>query len=80
MFKIWGAKNRRTNLHKHLGPPFQIRGGTGSLSRFHCYYQNIQVLLCSEKEDQDACVGFSKLNIILHPLDKFSIWAHKPKI
>ena len=32
MFKIWGAKNRRTNLHKHLGPPFQIRGGPGSFS------------------------------------------------
>ena len=32
MFKIWGAKNRRTNLHKHPGPPFQIRGGPGSFS------------------------------------------------
>jgi hypothetical protein len=30
MFKILGAKNRRKNLHKHPGPPFQIRGGPGS--------------------------------------------------
>ena len=27
-----GAKNRRKNLHKHPGPPFQIRGGPGSFS------------------------------------------------
>ena len=27
MFKILGAKNCRKNLHKHPGPPFQIRGG-----------------------------------------------------
>ena len=32
MFKILGAKNRRKNLHKHPGPPFQIRGGPGSFS------------------------------------------------
>ena len=32
MFEIWGAKNCRTNLHKHPGPPFQIRGGPGSFS------------------------------------------------
>ena len=31
-FKILGAKNRRKNLHKHPGPPFQIRGGPGSFS------------------------------------------------
>ena len=32
MFKILGAKNRRKNLHKHPGPPFQIRGGPGCFS------------------------------------------------
>ena len=32
MFKILGAKNRRKNLHKDPGPPFQIRGGPGSFS------------------------------------------------
>ena len=32
MFKILGAKNYRKNLHKHPGPPFQIRGGPGSFS------------------------------------------------
>jgi hypothetical protein len=32
MFKILGAKNRQKNLHKHPGPPFQIRGGPGSFS------------------------------------------------
>ena len=32
MFKILGAKNRRKNLHKYPGPPFQIRGGPGSFS------------------------------------------------
>ena len=32
MFQILGAKNRRKNLHKHPGPPFQIRGGPGSFS------------------------------------------------
>ena len=32
MFKILGAKNRRKNLHKYSGPPFQIRGGPGSFS------------------------------------------------
>ena len=26
------AKNRRKNLHKHPGPPFQIRPGQGYLS------------------------------------------------
>ena len=32
MFKILGAKNRRKYLHKHPGPPFQIRGGPGCFS------------------------------------------------
>ena len=32
MFKILGAKNRRKNLHKHPGPPFQIKGGPISFS------------------------------------------------
>ena len=32
MFKILGAKNRRKNLHKHPGPPIQIREGPGSFS------------------------------------------------
>ena len=32
MFKLLGAKNRQKNLHKHPGPPFQIRGGPGSFS------------------------------------------------
>ena len=32
MFKILGAKNRWKNLHKHPGPPSQIRGGPGSFS------------------------------------------------
>ena len=32
MFKILGAKNRRKNLHKHPGPPSQIRGGPGFFS------------------------------------------------
>ena len=32
MFKILGAKNCRKNLHKHSGPPFQIREGPGSFS------------------------------------------------
>ena len=32
MFKFLGAKNCRKNLHKHPGPPFQIRGGPGSFS------------------------------------------------
>ena len=32
MFKILGAKNRQKNLHKHPGPPFQIREGPGSFS------------------------------------------------
>ena len=27
-----GAKNRRKNLHKHPGPPFEIRGRPGSFS------------------------------------------------
>ena len=27
------AKNRRKNLHKHPGPPFQIRPGPGYFSR-----------------------------------------------
>ena len=31
-FKILGAKNHRKYLHKHSGPPFQIRGGPGSFS------------------------------------------------
>ena len=35
MFKILGAKNRRKNLHKYPGPPFQIRGGPGSFSNAH---------------------------------------------
>ena len=35
MFKILGAKNRRKNLHKHTGPPFQIRPGPGFFSK--CY-------------------------------------------
>ena len=38
MFKIWGAKNRRTNLHKHPGPPIQIRGGPGSFSNASIYH------------------------------------------
>ena len=29
---ILGAKNHRKYLHKHPGPPFQIRGGPGSFS------------------------------------------------
>ena len=32
MFKILGAKNCRKNLHKHPGPPLQIREGPGSFS------------------------------------------------
>ena len=32
MFKILGAKNRRKKLHKHPGPPFQIRPGPGCFS------------------------------------------------
>ena len=32
MFKILGAENRQKNLHKHPGPPFQIRRGPGSFS------------------------------------------------
>jgi hypothetical protein len=32
MFKILVAKNRRKNLQKHPGPPFQIREGPGSFS------------------------------------------------
>ena len=32
MLKILGAKNCRKNLHKHPGPPFQIRRGPGSFS------------------------------------------------
>ena len=28
-----GAKNRRKNLQKHPGPPFQIKGGPGSFSK-----------------------------------------------
>ena len=35
MFKILGAKNRRKNLHKHPGPPFQIRGGPVPCLIFH---------------------------------------------
>ena len=32
MLQILGAKNCRKNLHKHPGPPFQIRGGPGSFN------------------------------------------------
>ena len=52
---VWTLKN----IHKHLGPPFQIRGGPGSFSRFHCYYLNIQVLLWSEKKNPFAFVGIT---------------------
>ena len=38
MFKILGAKNRRKNLHKHPGPPFQIREGPGSFSNANCVF------------------------------------------
>ena len=38
MFKILGAKNRRKNLHKHPGPPIQIRGGPGSFSNASIYH------------------------------------------
>ena len=72
MFKILGAKNRRKNLHKHPGPSFQIRGGPGSFSRFHCYYLNIQVLLWSEKEDQFALVGITVKN-----LQEIGTWGGK---
>ena len=43
MFKILGAKNRRKNLHKHPGPPFQIRGGPGSFSNAEMFasFRNI---------------------------------------
>ena len=33
MLKNIFAKNRRKNLHKHPGPPFQIRPGPGYFSR-----------------------------------------------
>ena len=44
------AKNRRKNLHKHPGPPFQIRPGPGYFSRAgicetHNFYHNNS---CSE--------------------------------
>ena len=32
VFRILGTKNRRKNLHKHPGPPFQIRPGPGCFS------------------------------------------------
>ena len=35
MFKILGAKNRQKNLHKHPGPPFQIREGPDSFCNAH---------------------------------------------
>ena len=41
-----GAKNRRKNLHKHPGPPFQIRGGPGSFSNAK---QLIQTYVCIKK-------------------------------
>ena len=43
MFKILGAKNRRKNLHKHPGPPFQIRGGPGSFSNAQKIRESVAV-------------------------------------
>ena len=42
MFKILGAKNRRKNLHKHPGPPFQIRGGPGSFSNQFVHWKSAE--------------------------------------
>ena len=65
---VWTLKY----LHKHPGPPFQIREGPGSFSRFHCYYLNIQVLLWCEKEDQFALVGITVKN-----LQEIGTWGGK---
>ena len=39
--KIVGAKIRRKNLHKHPGPPFQIRPGPGYFSMYSQYFARI---------------------------------------
>ena len=52
-----GAKNRRKYLHKHPGPPFQIRGGPGSFSIANQAINNekeikcVKVSLDQEKEE-----------------------------
>ena len=43
--KILGAKNHRKNLHKHPGPPFQIKGGPGSFSNAQILVQKYEPLL-----------------------------------
>ena len=42
-FKILGAKNHRKYLHKHSGPPFQIRGGPGSFSIAENYLATLEI-------------------------------------
>ena len=55
MFKILGAKNRRKNLHKHPGPPFQIRGGPGSFSNAQNPNHNLEV----GRNPGDVCCCFA---------------------
>ena len=51
-FKILGAKNHRKYLHKHSGPPFQIRGGPGSFS--------IAVMTAKPLKGCTTCLLFSE--------------------
>ena len=58
LVKILGAKNRRKNLHKHPGPPFQIRGGPGSFSIANLLYifmGKTNLSFCSLNKKVDEC-------------------------
>ena len=68
MFKILGAKNRRKNLHKHPGPPFQIREGPGSFSNA----KNSNAVW-----NQRIGHGKTKQILLLLQLARFPDFAHK---
>ena len=57
-FKILGAKNHRKYLHKHSGPPFQIRGGPGSFSI--AQKSNVEIVRNLASAVYDHYVGFDE--------------------
>ena len=51
-----GAKNHRKYIHKHPGPPFQIRGGPGSFSI--AQKSNVEIVRNLASAVYDHYVGF----------------------
>ena len=66
MFKILGAKNRRKYLHKHPGPPFQIRGGPGCFSIADNIYEVNWQIIQEQTKSNPYQDGFAHARIPKH--------------